>query len=128
MPEVDKFRCLKCVLFILLTQGKACACSLAILCVTETLLLLPVVQDEICGDSKAFAEGLLWWEVTGVLFCCKLSLPSFISLIFVQILCLISTDRQTIFHGFPAKYVDLCYWRNLSVINQAHSVDLEGKG
>lgn len=79
-------------------------------------------------SSKAFPEDLLWWEVTGMLSCCKLSVPSFISLIFVQILCLISTERQTIFHGFPAKYVDLCYWWNLSVINQAHSVDLEGKG
>lgn len=77
---------------------------------------------------KLFTEDLLWWEVTGVLFCCKLSVPSFISLIFMQLLCLISTDWQTIFHGFPAKYVDLCYWRNLSVINQAHSVDLEGNG
>lgn len=110
------------------TGKKASAWSIAILCVTESLLLLAIVQDETCGDSKAFAESLLWWEVTGVLFCCKLSVPSFISLIFVQILCLISTDRQIIFHGFPAKYVDLCYWRNLSVINQAHSVDLEGKG
>lgn len=77
--------------------------------------------------SKAFPEELLWWEVTGVLSCCKLSVPSFVSLIFVQSpVWLISTDKQTILHGFPAKYVDLGYWWNSDVIDQAHSVDLKG--
>jgi len=48
--EAGEFRGLKCALFILLTERKASACTLAMLSVTETLLLLPVAQDETCGE------------------------------------------------------------------------------